>query len=54
MDNGHSYTNWLKAKDSVPACSRCEEWGKMGLSSTCPDCDARIIEAYEKLMKEKS
>lgn len=45
--------NWQKAKDSIPRCSNCEDWERMGLSSRCPACDARILAKYNKLNTKK-
>lgn len=26
-------------------CARCDDWARMGLSSSCPSCDAAMLEA---------
>jgi len=26
-----------------PQCARCQEWERLGLSRTCPTCDALMI-----------
>jgi hypothetical protein len=40
---------WLKAQQDVGTCMRCVDWDRMGLSATCPSCDASILKRYDEL-----
>lgn len=34
---------WREITSAHKPCPRCEEWSRLGLSSTCPSCDAEML-----------
>lgn len=45
-------TCYRQAQDEHKPCSRCDEWKRLGLSSTCPTCDELILNRMQELEQE--